>query len=259
MSKALISNPEGRNILADPKRVKWVRERLTILKKIVDNAYLEFTELLYEAANGQYFKEWGFERFEEYVETELGWQERKGWYFVAIQKKLVIGAKVPKADLEEIGWTKASRLSSLPSEELEKPEKVKEWVERAKKTKARELKIEVNKAKNKAVGTERFSTEDVELVSFGFHPEQKKTVELALDIARKISGEKKKSFLFEMICLSFAAEKCEEMNVKLERILQTVERVYELELVAVKVKGANRDIIHGQKLMRQMLKEGVAE
>lgn len=259
MSKALVSNPEGKNILAEPKRVKWVRDRIKSIKEVVDAAYLEFTELLYEAAQGQYFKEWGHERFEDYVRDELGWQERKGWYFVAIQKKLVLDAKVTKEDLGEVGWNKAGQLASLPPEEMKDPAKQKEWVEKAKKSNYRELKADVAKAKNKALGEKRFIEQVYETITFGFAPEQMKTVKLALDLAKKVSGEQKKvSFLMEMICLSFAAERCEEMDVKLERILQSAERVYEIELVAVRVKGKNREIVHGGELMKRIMKDGIS-
>lgn len=259
MSKALVSNPEGKNILAEPKRVKWVRDRIRMLKEIVDKAYLEFTELLYEAAEGRYFKEWGFSEFKEYVEAELGWQERKGWYFVAIQKKLILDAGVPKQELESVGWSKASQLASLPPEEMKNPTKRKAWVETAKKSTHVELRAEIAKSKNKALGEKKYEEKVYETITFGFHPEQMKTVKLALDIAKKVSGDEKKvSFLMEMICLSFAAERCEEMNVKLERILQSAERVYEIELVAVRVKGKDREIVHGGDLMKRILKDGIS-
>lgn len=258
MSKALISDRAGRNILADPKRVKWVLERVDCLKKIVDKAYLEFTELLYEIAEGQYHKEAGYDSFEEYIEKRFGWQKRKGWYFVSIQKKLILEAGVPKEELEEVGWVKARELAQLPPAELKTVEQKKEWVKKAKESTHIELKAEVNRAKNKALGERKFIDQPYETITFGFAPAQMKTVELALSIARKISGEKKvKSFLMEMICLSFAAERCEEMEVKLERILQSAERVYEVELVAVRVKGKERQVIHGLELAKRIAKDGV--
>jgi len=127
MSKALVENPAGKPILLDKKRCQWVRDRVIALKTIVDRAYIEFTKLLYEAASGQYFKVWGFETFDAYVENELGWQERKGWYFVAIQKKLVVGANMTKERLEEIGWSKASQLARLPDDEIKTTENRLRW------------------------------------------------------------------------------------------------------------------------------------
>jgi hypothetical protein len=254
-SKNLVANPAGRNLTLDPKRVKWVRTRITELKKIVDGAYLEFTDLLYEAAQGQYFKEWGFDDFEDYVLTELGWQERKGWYFVAIQKKLVIENKVSKEALQKIGWSKASRIASLPPKELEGG-KAEKWVTEAENESFLEVEAKVKRAKkNNGEAIER--TEEVEVRKFYLYPDQVKNVDLAIKNAKKSAQSDKDGHCLDMICLDFNGSRAEEMDVKLEHLLKGIERVFGVELIATNVKGDHYEIVHGAKLAKKLIDKGI--
>lgn len=258
MASKLVANPPGKNLLADPKRVKWTRERLTILKKMVEGAYLEFTELLYEAAQGQYFKEWGFDTFDEYIKQELDWQERKGWYFVAIQKKLVIEGKVSKEKLQKIGWSKASRLTSLPPSELTDG-KAEKWVERAENRTFTELEADVRKvnAKRADKTAADIEEESFERVAFQLHPAQFKNVEAALKLAQKVTGSDKRNHLIDMICLEFNGGRAEDSGAKLEHLLKNIERVYGVEIIACRASGDDYEIEHGKKLAVKLVQKGM--
>ena len=242
---------EATPIAKDKKRVKWVNTRIDELSKIVDTSYVELTELIYESTEGEYFKEMGFSTFEEYVRKHLGWKERKGWYFASIYKKLIKGAKLPKEDLSKIGWVKASKIASLPSAEL-KPGKVEKWVENAEDMTNEELDIKVRKAKISAGEELEGATEEpAQRKTFALFTEQLKNVDLALEIAQKIAGSDKPGHLLDMIALSFNAERVEEVSVKIDRILSTVERVYGVNVIAIQIKGTKHEVIYGEKFVKK--------
>ena len=252
-----LANPEGKPLTNDAKRVKWTRERLTVLKKMVEGAYLEFTELLYEAAQGQYFKEWGFDTFDEYIKQELDWQERKGWYFVAIQKKLVVEGKVSKDKLQKIGWSKASRLTSLPASELTEG-KAEKWVEKAEGKTFTELEAEVRRvnARQADKNTKEIEAEadnDFTPIRFLLRPGQVKNVEGALKLAERITGSDKRNNLLDMICLDFNGSRAEEGKVKMENLIKGIERVYGVEIIACRVSGNDYEIEHGAKLATKLV------
>jgi hypothetical protein len=254
--EVLVPEIVGENILADPKRSKWVLNRVDELSKVIKGAYVELTELLYEVAQNQYYKNLKnadgekYGRFEEYVEDRLGWKERKGRYFVAIHKNLAVEGGVSKEALADLDWSKASQLARLPKDERQ-GNSLEKWVKKAKEMTHPELQAEVNKAKNK-VETERQYNEEVTIKeSFGLYPDQHKNVTAALELAERISGSNVKSNCLDMICLEFNASRAEEASVKLKEHLDTIKRVFEVEIVAVKIKGDTEQIVYGKSYMKK--------
>ena len=254
--EVLIPEIVGENILADPKRATEVLGRVDELSKVIKGAYVELTELLYEVAQQQYYKTLKntagekYTRFEEYVEDRLDWKERKGRYFVSIHKNLSVEGGLSKEDLAELDWSKASQLARLPKSELNS-ERLGEWVERAKDMTHPELQAEVNKAKNKVEDDRQYNEEVTVKESFGFHPDQLKNVHSALDLAARITGSGVKSNCLDLICLEFNASRAEEGNVKLKEMLDTIKRVFEIEVVAVKVKGDTEQLVYGKSYMKK--------
>lgn len=254
--EVLVPDIVGENLLADPKREKWVLKRVDELSSIIKGAYVELTELLYEVAQEQYYKKLKnsegekYARFEEYVEDRLGWKERKGRYFVAIHKNLAVEGGVSKEDLAELDWSKASQLARLPKDERQ-GDNLGDWVEKAKTMTHPELQAEVNKAKNKVEEDRHYNEEVTVKETFGFHPDQLKNVHAALELAGKISGSGIKSNCLDLICLEFNAARAEESSVKLKEMLDTIKRVFEIEVVAVKVKGDKEQIVYGKSYMKK--------
>lgn len=254
--EVLVPEVVGENILADPKRAKVVLKRVDELSSIIKGAYVELTELLYEVAQQQYYKTLKnsegekYARFEEYVEERLGWKERKGRYFVAIHKNLAVEGGVSREDLAELDWSKASQLARLPQEQRT-AENLGEWVEKAKTLTHPELQAEVNKAKNK-VDTERQYNEEVTVKeTFGLYPDQHKNVRAALELAEKITGSSVKSNNLDMICLEFNAGRAEESSLKLKEQLDSIKRVHEVEVVAIRVTGDKEKIVYGKSYAKK--------
>jgi hypothetical protein len=255
MSKAVVKF--GKAIILDVKRCSWVIERLDILAQTIKSHYVEMCELLYEAAEGRYYttlkdkdgKE--FERFEDFVADRFGWKDRKGDYFIAIHKKLVVEGKVTKEELAKIDWSKASQIARLPATERT-PEKLKDkWMPAAKEKNFPALIAEVNKAKNEDAGNKDLREEETIKRTFYLYPEQAKSMDRAIELAKKINKSDKIGHALECVCLDFYGSRCEEAGVKMERILGAVERFWNIEIVGFKFKGQEVEIVHGQKLAKK--------
>lgn len=241
----------------DPKRVTWVLTRVEELKKIVDTAYVEISKLLYEVQQKCYWRKEGFDSFENYLESKLQFKDRKGWYFVSIYKNLVVDAKVPEARLAEVEWTLAAQVASLPSEEL-KNGKAEKWLDKAMTKNRAELIAEVRTVKNryKEEGEAKSETEVVITEDFYLYPDQHKNVMKALNMAREIASgmnkPMKKGHLLDMICLEFNSGRMEEGEVKLNWILEQVERVFGVECVAIDSSKKGELVVFGNKLAKRL-------
>lgn len=246
--------------LGDPKRVKWVLERVDNLKKIVDTAYVELSELLWEVKDKQYWKKSGCRDFEEYCDKKLQFKDRKGWYFCSIYQNLVKDAKVSKEDLAKVEWTLAAQVASLPKEAM-KDGTAKKLLKEAQTMSRLELMAEVRKLKN-SYSDDPKKKKMSEIVTvheeFYLQPDQKKNVDSALHLARKIMqkmnkpvGDLTKAHFLDMICLEFNASRMEEGDVKLNWMLTQIERIFGVECVAIQVKGKNEVVVHGNKVAKK--------
>ena len=241
----------------DPKRAKFVLERVDVLKKIVDSAYVELSELLWEVKERHYWKKAGFQDFEEYCDKQLQFKDRKGWYFCSIHQNLVRDAKIPKEDLKEVEWTLAAKVASLPKEAM-KDGTAKKLIQKAKGMSRLELSAEVNKIKNSYAGTKKHKEVVVSHEEFYLEPDQKKNIDAAMHLARKMMqkmnkpvGQMTKAHFLDMICLEFNSSRLEEGDVKLNWILEQVERAFGVDCVAIQVKGKDEVVVHGTKTAKK--------
>ena len=64
-------------------------------------------ELLYIIKKNDYWREWGFVCFDEYVRRELRFKTKKACSLIKIYERFVIQLGVSMDDLQDIAWTKA--------------------------------------------------------------------------------------------------------------------------------------------------------
>jgi len=252
MGEAVIAKPKG-----SVSEAKWTLKRVDDLVRIVNQSYLELCELLYKVRENDWFRllagEDGelYATFEEYVADRLGWKKRKGQYFVRIQKELMLPAGLKREDLSGVEYTKAEALTGLPPEE-KKAGKIEGWLEKARTTPVKELRANVNQVRAKAEKDKVLKTEVDTLAQFYLDKDQAKNVDLAIEVARKIAGEKHtRGFLLDMICLDFISGRIQEAKLMATRILKRVEDVFGISIVAFKKKGDGMEIIYGDKIAKQ--------
>lgn len=230
------------------------------LVQVVKESYVELTELLWEIKTKEHFRKLKgkdgepFDRFEDYVEDRLGWKDRKADYFVSIHEKLTL-AGAPKKSLATIEWSKASQLTALPEAERQ-PGKIEKWIEKAQDMKFLDLKAEVVNARNESRAAEAGQRKPADVepkvkAEFYLAPAQASNVQLAVTTAMKVGNSDKKGHCLDLICTEFLTGRAEEAGVKMHRILSSVERIFDVQIVAMKIKGDDTEIVYGQKFAKK--------
>jgi len=211
----------------DKQRVKQVRRDILTLKNNIESSYFELAKLLYEVYENEYFKEWGFEDFEEYCHKELEFGERKGRYLVSVWYHLVIKNEFEDKELEklkDIGWTKVRALIRVVNKD-----NLDEWVKQATSMTAEKLDL-----KTKQIVLEQTASEEVEgeivkemkRFTCVLVDDQIKVVEKAFEIAGKIAKSDKRGHLLSLICLDFLSTRAGEDHTLanfLNNVLQKLE------------------------------------
>lgn len=260
MSKTMPLEKFGQNLHLDPKRMTFVVERADVLTGLIRTSFTELCRLLAEIMDQQYYKKFNFQhgkekgepytRFEDYVEDRIGWSARKGFDFINIHRKMLVEAKMTDEEMATIGWTKAVVLADLPAEERE-PAKIRAWLTKAQTSTERDLRDEVEAVKSKALGKKYQKKEDFEWRNLSLAPDQVKNFDLAVKLAQELTGTKTTAFAIDMIALYFVAGHLEDSGEALRQILRNVERVFQVDMVAIK-KGADQEIVHGEKIAKRL-------
>ena len=161
-----------------------------------DLRFVDLGRHLCEVRAGQYWRLERMKSFDEFLEKKFPDSRRKAYYLMAIHENL---HRVPKQQLREIGWTKATELAKIARREGERFESAT-WVHRAHELPKEEFKREVERH---LTGKE---TEAWELLYFKLYKSQLKVVERALETAALMLGsDKSRGYCLEMICADFLA------------------------------------------------------
>jgi len=161
-----------------------------------DLRFVDLGRYLCEVRAGQFWRVAKMGSFDEFLEKRFPDSRRKAYYLMAIHENL---HRVPKQQLREIGWSKATELAKVARREGERFESAT-WVHRAQALAKEEFKREVEKH---LTGRE---TEAWELLYFKLYKSQLKVVEQALETAGLMLGtDKSRGYCLEMICADFLA------------------------------------------------------
>jgi len=235
-----------RDDLPAEQRRDAVREVLRQAVNADEKLSLVKGEMLFEASENAYWKEWTFKpqdedserpyaSFEEYCENEIGLKKRSGQYLISIYKKFVVELELPKSVLKDMEWAKAKELVSIITAEnaadyLDKISgmslvQVKEFVG----AKKRELKGEPGTSAEHEPG------EAKKKIMFNLNPDQLENVEGALSIAENLlGGSEDRAKQLDMICAEFKAGTVgmgvEGALTKLDIIMKDIERAFGVKL-----------------------------
>jgi len=161
-----------------------------------DLRFVDLGRYLCEVRAGQYWRLEKMKSFDDFLERRFPDSRRKAYYLMAIHEHLT---RVPKQQLREIGWTKATELAKVARREGERFESAT-WVHRAQVLPKEEFKREVERH---LTGRE---TEAWELLYFKLYKSQLGVIEQALETAALMLGsDKSRGYCLEMICADFLA------------------------------------------------------
>ena len=161
-----------------------------------DQRFVDLGRYLCEVRAGQYWRLDKMKSFDDFLEKRFPDSRRKAYYLMAIHEHLT---RVPKQQLREIGWTKATELAKVARREGERFESAT-WVHKAQALPKEEFKREVERH---LTGRE---TESWELLYFKLYKSQLAVIEQALETAGLMLGsDKSRGYCLEMICADFLA------------------------------------------------------
>ena len=161
-----------------------------------DQRFVDLGRFLCEVRAGQYWRLDRMKSFDDFLEKRFPDSRRKAYYLMAIHEHLT---RVPKQQLREIGWTKATELAKVARREGERFESAT-WVHKAQALPKEEFKREVERH---LTGRQ---TEAWELLYFKLYKSQLAVIEQALETAGLMLGsDKSRGYCLEMICADFLA------------------------------------------------------
>jgi hypothetical protein len=161
-----------------------------------DVRFVELGEYLCEVRAKQYWRLENLSSFDAFLEKRFVDSRRKAYYLMAIHEKL---SRIPKHDLQLVGWSKATELVKVARKDGEKFD-CATWLHKAKETPKEEFKWAVERH---LTGKD---TEPWEIIYFKVYKSQLPVVEKALETAGLMLGtDKSRGYCLEMICADFLA------------------------------------------------------
>mgnify|MGYP003627560996 CR=1 FL=1 len=193
--------------LAPEDRKSQVRQTMAAAIGIDDRLNLVSGELLYEVAMNEYWRDWDFDTFAEYCESELNMRDRKAKYLISIYKKFVIELNLPKEILLDLQWSKAKELISVITED-NWPDLISDLNEMS----VKEVKYMVKEMKggDKLEDSSTSSEDITERVVFNLSKEQAENISTALQLAGTMCGSDKTGNQLDLICSDFLASSAGE-------------------------------------------------
>lgn len=161
-----------------------------------DVRFVELGEYLCEVRSKQFWRLERLKSFDEYLEKRFPDSRRKAYYLITIHEHLT---RVPKPQLQQIGWTKARELVKVARRDG--PEfACAPWVHKAKQLPKEQFRRAVERH---LTGKE---TESFEIIYFKLYRSQLPVVEKAIETAGLMLGtDKSRGYCLEMICADFLA------------------------------------------------------
>ena len=161
-----------------------------------DVRFVELGEYLCEVRAKQYWRLENLKSFDEFLQKRFVDSRRKAYYLMAIHENLT---KIPKHDLQQVGWSKATELVKVARRDGEEFD-CATWLHKAKEMPKEGFKFEVERH---LTGKE---TEAWEIIYFKLYKSQLSVVEKALETAGLMLGtDKSRGYCLEMICADFLA------------------------------------------------------
>jgi hypothetical protein len=160
-----------------------------------DAQFVELGEYLCEVRSKQYWRLERLKSFDEFLARRFPDSRRKAYYLMAIHENLT---KIPKQQLREVGWSKATELVKVARKDGEEFD-CATWLHKAKELPKEGFKGEVERH---LTGKE---TEPWEIIYFKLYKSQL-PIEKALETAALMLGtDKSRGYCLEMICADFLA------------------------------------------------------
>ena len=212
-----------------------------------DKAKIALSEVLYEIYTNEYYKEWGFDNFQNYVESpELDFQYRQAMYLIKIWEVLIKRRGLPVEVLRNKSWSKLKEIAALAEHEEISTGDIKKLIEKSEKMTVEEVTFETHKAVEELEMSGK-KIDKITRVTFNLYSEQVENLKKALDLAMDISSSDKSGANLDYICTSFIASHIHgDKKAELKRLAKEIEGA-----AGVKILVADDDgVIYSNKAFK---------
>ena len=182
-----------------PRSKDQILRRFEELRRDVGRNFLELGLLIQEVNSGGIWKDSGYDSLGEFIEDVVGVSSRTGYDLMAISKKWT--KILPPDRLEEsaaMGWTKMRALCPIINDD-----NVDDWEARAEQMTYRQLKTEIERRRDGQDVPGDNEGEEIRKFSFSMVGGQIDVLERALEIAGRMTDNRKPNVLLEMVCAEF--------------------------------------------------------
>ena len=196
-SNSLVEIPED---LTPEQRKESVRDLAKRSRQMEGCLELVQGELLYEIKANDYWRDWGFKNFNDYIEEEMEFKWRKGRYLVDMYQKFVVELGLPKEQLVNMEWSKAKELIPIITKK-----NAKGLLSKLQKQSLKDTKVMVRKMKAEDAGEEVAEVDETYRLIANLIGDQIDNVQQALAHAEAESGSDKLGNLLDLICTTYLA------------------------------------------------------
>lgn len=215
----------------------YIRHRIEYVTKTIDDSYFELAGLLFRAFDLGAHQAWGYTKWKDYIEEELGMSIRKAqflmsiwnWFYIEIKDKNV------REKIKGIGWTKVKEMVGVVDES-----NIDEWAEKAKNENATDFAKACREVKGGGTGSDcstenNNESESIKKLTFTLMGDQYNSVDDALNLAKEMTDSDKSGNLITLICVDFltsnifAQSKKDEMR---ELFLSKIEDLMDINIIA---------------------------
>lgn len=184
------------------QKKKTIREEIKELLREIDEKRYDLYLKVYQVRKEELFINWGFSKFKEWVEEDLGIPYRVGLWYAQIGE-FVVRFDIPRQVVVEISWTKLKEIAKLES-----LEDIKELLKKAPSMSFRELEAEVKQRREKIGGREEKNT----TLTLKLKNDQYDVVMSAIERAKGEIQTDSISSALEYICQEFLVNRQELEN-----------------------------------------------
>lgn len=221
--------------LPSEKYPEWIRESARKAVLVGDRLGLFQGELLYEIHKKDFWRDWGYPTFDDYISRELEFKTRKAYYLIGLYEKFVVELGLPLETLAKVPWSKAKEIVSIITKE-----NAEEMIRKISVLSLEDIKAYVKLAKGG-----KPKNNEIVSKSFKMTKEQSETVETALRVAGDLTGSTLPGQLLELICADFLSGKASELEpdqifTDIANHIKVIEQAYGVKL---EIKETNSDAI----------------
>jgi hypothetical protein len=207
-------------------------------------AWVSVAKNLYVIKGCKDYEKWGHDTFIDYVEKELGIEERTVFYWFSIIDKFYKEG-IPEAEWREVDWTKLRMIIPVVNKANHK-----KLIADARDKSRPQLMHQVKCIKE---GKKDEDGPVMEMLTFSVTLDEKKIIQKALEAASKIAQNDRPAHLLEMICMHFLADAPETRKEEFLKLISKIEEKFFIKTVVISKDNPGwkemfekaRDIVRG--------------